>query len=338
MKLLFLSICGKLNEPEETKYINLYLASLVKNVVPYFEKIKVILLTTYAMDDKQNSLLQKRIDEFGLHDIVELKTIDDMELPEKSLNCIKSIDWFNRIGIHMNILFDFSKKYNFFDADWIFHVDTDSEFLSDFNDCIKNINNLVSTNQFILLSLAGDSYPPHIYYNGIEYKFEEPLRANFYENDGTDHISYYMKVNEIKMKEDDHRLTTDKVVFCPAQMKIRNDFVGLSRQAANIVNFNWIAAHYPQNFKDNGSLQKIWEHKNFDDIEIRINYHMGGTVQEVVHNGTLPLTRIYLPGYSHAVLHHSSGWFQNHFIDRSIESLNAKFQDMKHIWENDYII
>lgn len=346
MKLLFLSICGKLGEPEETKYINLYLASLAKFVVPKFET-KVILLTTYKIEDLENSLLKTRIKEFNLQDIVELKTINDLELPEKSLEIINSIDWFNRIGLHMNILFDYAKRYNFFEADWIFHADTDGEFLENFSECVNTINELKKVNSSIVVSLAGDSYPVNIVKDGREYLFDEPVRVNFYDEENVKRPSTSIIVVDTELRDDDHRRKYKTAVFSPAQMKVRNDFVGISREATKLTTFNWVFAYYNYDFKDNGPIQNFWPDKAYKVLEdgrevevlmpeLQLNYHMGGMLQYKLHSNELPITRVQLPGYTHAFTHHSSGWFQNHFIDRSIESLNSKFEDTKHIWESDY--
>jgi hypothetical protein len=52
MKLLFLSTCGKTKEPEDTAYINLYLASLKRHVVPHYD-VKVILFNN-ALNQNSN--------------------------------------------------------------------------------------------------------------------------------------------------------------------------------------------------------------------------------------------------------------------------------------------
>ena len=346
MKLLFLSVCGKLDEPEDTKYINLYLASLKQNVVPYFD-VKVILLTTYKIENLQESLLQKQIDEYGLSDIIELKTINELELPEKSLTYIKTVNWFNRIGIHMNVLYDYSSRYNFFNADWIFHVDTDSEFLENFQTCITTINELKKVHPRIVISLAGDSYPSNIVSGSTEYVFTEVARANFYEGDGADKQDNFVVIDEKEMREDDHRRKYNSMVFSPSQMKVRNDFVGISREASSIANFNWVFMYYHEQFKDNGPLQTMWPDKalKLDDNnklyevpvpQIHINYHMGGMLQYKLHSNEVDIVRVQLPGYTHAVHHYSSGWFNGNFIERSLETLNSKYQDTKEIWNKDY--
>lgn len=349
MKLLFLSICGKLNEPEETKYINLYLASLAKFVVPYFENVKVILLTTYNIDNIENSLLQKRINEFGLCDIVELKTIYDMELPEKSLDRIQRLGWFDRIGVHMNILFDFSKKYNFFDADWVFHIDTDTEFLQNFETCIKSINELKKAHPRILISLAGDSYPVNIVNEDKEYLFKEPKRINFYdENADVETHSNFITVEEQVMRDDDHRRKYTAPMFSPAQMKVRNDFVGISREATNTTHYNWVFMYVDFDFNYSEKFKTFWPDKGIKiqsdgtQVEvpmpkIHINYHMGGTLQYRLHSNEVDIARVQLPGYTHAVSHYSSGWFNGTFLDRCFNTLKEKHLDTQHIWETDYL-
>jgi len=348
MKILLLSICGKLNEPEETRFINLYLASLKKHVVPFFDT-KVILLTTYKIEDMSSSLLKKRIDEFGLSNVVVLKTIDDMELPEKSLNYIKTIDWFNRIGIHMNVLFDYAKKYNFFDADWTFHVDTDSEFFVDFSNCINSIQELRKIYPRIIVTLAGDAYPPYVVQTPYEYIFDSPARVNFYENDGANYHSNAIEVIKKELRQEDHRRKFDHAVFCPPQMKVRNDFVGLSREACEYSNYNWVFMNYNYNFKDKGPIQDLWPDKaikidtNGNETEIKmpqihLNYHMGGMLLYKLVSNEINIIKVQLPGYSHAVCHYGSGWFSGIFIERAVEALHAKFSDTKEIWEKDYLL
>jgi len=346
MKLLFLSVCGKLNEPEETNYVNLYLASLKKNVVPFFDT-KVILLTTYKIEDIESSLLKKRIGEYGLSDVVELKTIYDLELPEKSIEVLDNIDWFSRIGIHMNILYDYSKKYSFFEADWIFHVDTDCEFLENFEKSICNINFLRMVHPRVMITLAGDSYPVNIVHGDTEYVFTQPKRINFYEDENIIRPSTQIVIQEKTMREEDHRRKYTTSVFSPYQMKVRNDFVGISKEMVYAADFNWVFMYYDYKFKDGGPIQNFWPDKAFKQNEngllyeipmpeIHINFHMGGMLQYTIHSGELDVIRVQLPAYTHAVQHYSSGWFNGNFMERSLESLQEKYQDTKEVWEKDY--
>jgi hypothetical protein len=346
MKLLFLSVCGKLDEPEETNYINLYLASLKKNVIPFFE-IKVILLTTYKIENIESSLLKKRIDEYELSDIVELKTIYDLELPEKSLEVVNTMDWFSRIGVHMNILYDYSKRHSFFSADWIFHVDTDCEFLENFEKSISNINLLRIIHPRVIITLSGDSYPMNITHGDTEYVFTQPKRINFYDDENVTRPSTQVVIQEKMMREEDHRRNYKSSVIFPYQMKVRNDFVGISKEMVYSADFNWVFMHYDYKFKDNGPIQTFWPDKAFkqnaDGLlyeipmpEIHVNFHMGGMLQYTVHSGELDVIRIQLPSYTHAVQHYSSGWFNGNFIERSLETLNSKYQETKEIWNADY--
>lgn len=347
MKLVFLSMCGKLDEPEETKYINLYLASLKKYVVPFFET-KVILFTTYKIDNIHDNLIVKRIKEFDLQDIVVLKTLETIDLPQKSIDLIKDVNWFNRIGIHMNVLFDYAKRNNFFDADWIFHADTDSEFLENFQVCMNSLNEAKQVDNRVLITLSGDAFPVHMVCNNYQYVFDEPERINFYDEQNVKPQTTEITVKKNEIGINDHRRDSKKAYFAPAQMKVRNDFVGMSRQAAESANFNWVFAYYPYDFKDNGPVKDFWpdkaikidENGNEEEVpmpQIHINYHMGGMLQYKLHSNEVYMTRIQLPGYQYMMLHHSSGWFQNHFMDRCMESLNTKFKDTKHIWESDYL-
>jgi hypothetical protein len=348
MKVLILSVCGKLNEPEETKYLNLYFASLKKYVVPFFET-KVVLLTTYKIENLEDSLLRKRIKEFELDDVVSLHTIDDLQLPIKSLEIIKSYDWFSRIGMHMNILYDYAKLNNFFDADWIFHTDTDSEFLQDFSSCLNSLNELKKVEPGIFISLAGDAWPPSIIYEGTEYLIKQPDRVDFYDEETVRRQEFIVKIEERRLPEDDYRKKQNHITFSPAQMKIRNDFVGMSRRAADVCQFNWSTAYFPtHNFHESEPFDKFWPQKAIrieeqgtdvrivDVPKIHINYHMGGMLLYKFQNNELPVTKIQFQGYSRMMLHHSSGWFQSHYTERSLESLNANYSDTKEIWNKDF--
>lgn len=346
MKLLLLSIAGKVDEPEDTRYINIFFASLKKYVVPYFDT-KVILHSTFAADSAENSLLWKRAKEFGLEDVVVIKHLHEMELPEKSLNYLKTVGWFNRIGLNMNMLFDYAKKYDYFGADWIFHTDTDIEFLENFKVCMESIEKLKEAHNRIVISLAGDSYPYYIINNGYEYKFEDAPRANFYEGDGVEKAQVFLSVKKTKLAERDHRNKFTKPIFTVIQMKTRNDFVGISREAAEVANFNWIATHFPYDFQDKGDIQEFWPTQAIktnengkveivDMPDIRLNFHMGYMVQYRLHSNEIDIARVQLPGYTKMAKHYSSGWFNGTFLQRSKESLESKFPEYKDVWDKDY--
>ena len=133
MKLLLLSLCGRDNADEDVRYLNLYLASLRRHVIPHFDT-RVLLFSTFNAKERT----QARIDAFGLTPYIDVRRIDDMELPSEALTALTRLSHFSKIGIHMNMLFDYAKQQNFFDADWVFHTDTDLEFLPNFSSHITD--------------------------------------------------------------------------------------------------------------------------------------------------------------------------------------------------------
>jgi len=170
VKLLFLSACGKTKEAEDNGYINLYLASLKQYIVPHFD-VKVILFNNALNQNSSESQTFQRVKEFGLEHIVEVKNMYEMGLPQESVNFLDNLHWFGKIGINMNMLFDYAKMNNFFDADWVFHFDTDLEFLPNFKDVLMSIDEVRKVNNEVMITAGGDTYPYNIRYKDTEFIF-----------------------------------------------------------------------------------------------------------------------------------------------------------------------
>lgn len=348
MKLLFLSTCGKTKEAEDNGYINLYLASLKKYVVPHYD-VKVILFNNALNEHSQESQTWQRVKEFGLENVVEVKNVYEMDLPQKSVDFLKDLYWFSKIGINMNMLFDYSKRNGFFGADWIFHFDTDLEFLPNFKDVLSRIQPLADAGN-VMITAAGDNYPYNIRYQNIEFIFDEPTRIDIYNEETINHNFGLrnLTVNRRESATDGSRYDgSEKLFFNLQQQKIRNDFVGMSRNTANHWVFNWVGCHYPNNYepiaflKDNEDahlLKKLWDEKVGQNFELTVNHDKGSVPQFFLQGSNHNVTKVQVRGYEDMARHYSSGWYNvTTFRSFAEQRLREDYQDTQHIWEKDYL-
>lgn len=349
MKLLFLSPCGKTKEAEDNGYINLYLASLKRYVVPHFD-VKVILFNNALTQNSSESQTFQRVKEFGLENVVEVKNMYELGLPQASIDFLDSLHWFGKIGINMNMLFDYSRNNNFFDADWIFHFDTDLEFLPNFKDVLLGIDEVKKVNSEVIITAAGDNYPYNMRYKETEFIFDEPPRINIYDTSTiTHHFSIRnLKVNRRKNESDSSAYQhNEKLVFNLQQQKIRNDFVGYSKDAAKSHNFNWVGCHYPNNFepighlKDNEDaklLKQLWDEKSSLNFQFTVNHDKGSLPQFFLQGSSHNVIKIQVRGYSDMAKHYSSGYYEETTFRKHAEQrLNEDYKDTQNIWEKDYL-
>lgn len=348
MKLLFLSACGRTKESEDNAYINLYLASLKKHVVPYFD-VKVILFNNALTEKSSESLTFQRVKEFGLENVVEVKNMYEMGLPEESVKFLDSLHWFGKIGINMNMLFDYSKMHNFFDAEWIFHFDTDLEFLPNFEKVLTSINEVRKLNPQIIISAGGDTYPYNFRYKELEFIFDEPTRVNIYDASTLSHhfSTRNLRVNRRTEGSDvEAYINNERLVFNLQQQKVRNDFVGYSLEAAKRNIFNWVACYYPDRFEptqraENAEneklLKKLWDEKGSADLQLIINHNFGSLPQFFLQGSGHDNIKIQVRGYQDMARHFCSGWFESSsFKQVSEKRLKEEYSDTQHIWESDY--
>jgi len=349
MKLLFLSPCGKTKEAEDNGYINLYLASLKKYVVPHFD-VKVILYNNALNQNSNESLTWQRVKDFGLENVVEVKNMYEMELPEESIKFLDGLHWFGKIGINMNMLFDYAKKNNFFDADWVFHFDTDLEFLPNFEKVLLGIDEVRKVNSEVIITAAGDNYPYNMRYKEVEFIFDEPPRINIYDPSTiTHHFSVRnLKVNR-RTNESDAIISNynENLIFTLQQQKIRNDFVGYSKESARSHIFNWVGCHYPSKFepighlKDNEDakfLKQLWDEKASSSFQFTINHDKGSLPQFFLQGSNHNAIKVQVRGYSDMAKHYSSGYYEETtFRKHSEQRLKENYTDTQHIWEKDYL-
>jgi len=349
-KILLLSLCGRDKEQEDPSYLHLFLASLKKYVIPFYDT-KVILLDTSDIEDVSKSRTQELINDYGLEQIVDLRTIYMFGLPDESVQFLERAHWSGKIGMHMNLLMDYARKKDFYDAEWIIHTDTDIEFLDDFNTKLEGFSGLLDTNPEMIISLVGDAYYNNIRYKGTEFKFVGPKRVDLYDVDTLSMYCSHMTV-DVARGRDHYKTNLDNVVLNVHQQKIRNDFVCLSREYASRWGhvLNWVACGYPDKLKPvDGSLNEDqkelrgWYEEFIDDTFIlRINMDKGGWIQYLLKEGNEPgfcdVTSIQLPPYSTMAKHYSSGWLMgDHFLSRSANTLQDKFSEYKTIWEKDLV-
>jgi len=342
-KILILSMAGLMDLPEETRPLHVYFASLKECVVPHYDT-KVILYNSSVTSEHTNRL----VIEYGLEDVVEVKQLEDMELPERSYEFMKSVDyWGNRIGLVMNMMFDYAKNRHFFGARWIFQTDTDIEFLPNFSEVLAATESMRMINPALVLTQAGDVYEYNIVVGENVGHFKAPRRLELYnQNDPLEPNWQSFKFTPQKTN------TTGPLYghFNTQQLKTRNDFVGLTQEAAFRTNFNWIHAvsfikihnatgfeikNYATSELEAQFPDQVWqlENKNFG---IGINKDKGSLVVYELHSGIHNLIQIQLAG-AHSMMNHiNGGWTNDHYNPRALSCLSSKYPQYQHIWSQDY--
>lgn len=349
MKLLFLSTCGKTKEAEDNGYINLYLASLKRHVVPFFD-VKVILFNNALNQNSNESLTWQRVKDFGLENVVEVKNMYEMGLPNESLAFLDNMHWFGKIGVNMNMLFDYVKMNGFFDADWVFHFDTDLEFLPNFQKVLLAIDEVKKVNSEVMITAGGDNYPYNIRYKELEFIFDEPTRMNLYDASTINH-NYNLRNLKVNRRNDssDSKVyeNEDKLFFNLQQQKIRNDFIGYSIEAAKRNVFNWISCHYPNKFEpvahlenneDAKLLYNLWKEKVGEGLQLTVSHDKGSLPQFFLQGSNHNVIKIQVRGYEDMARHYSSGWYDvTTFRSFAEKRLREQYQDTQDIWERDYL-
>ena len=141
----------------------------------------------------------------------------------------------------------------------------------------------------------------------------------------------------------------EKLIFEPEHLKIRNDFVGMSRDAANATLFNWITTdgglwtkeqkESQQPNEDQATVDALWaQHEAQTPLPLRIGLHRdkGGAILYDIKDGVHQLTWIQLRGYADMARHYSSGWAENqNFLERSRKTLEQSYAEMNSVWQHD---
>lgn len=333
-KILIMSIGGKTNEPEDLKTLHLYFLSLKKNVVPFF-KTRVILYNCSTESTKTKELVEL----YGLSDVVQVRRIDEMELPEKSYEFMETVPyWESRIGLIMNMMFDFAKTKNFYNARWIFQTDTDIEFLPNFADTLETLEHLSAINPRIVISQAGDVYEYSVGVSNRLGYFKLPKRLNFYSKDVQNFENNWAEYRFTEFTEEGMRAMTrnNSISFNTLQQKIRNDFIGMSVEAANRVEFNWIHANsMVPIIGAKGFMNEEWSLEN-PDAYVSINSDKGSLVAYELFAAKYGVTHVQLEGNNVMSNHINAGWCADHYDPRALTSLNKYYEEYKEIWSKDF--
>ena len=331
-KILIMSIGGKTDLPEDLKTLHLYLLSLKKNVVPFFDT-KVILYNCSTESTKTKELVKL----YGLSNIVKVVRIDDMELPNRSFEFMKTITyWEARIGLIMNMLFDYALFRNFYNSEWIFQTDTDIEFLDNFKETLETVSLMKKINNKIVISQAGDVYEYSICADNKLGYFKLPRRLNLYDiNDVLETNWEQYKLTEYTGEGTNGR-NSNSVGFNTLQQKIRNDFFGMTFEAALDTKFNWIhAVSYIPIIDAKGFVNTEWSLEN-PEARISINADKGSLVAYELFAAKYGLTHIQLQGFNVMSNHINAGWCHDHYDPRALTSLNKYYTEYKEIWSKDF--
>jgi hypothetical protein len=345
-KLVLLSTFGRENKPEDLAYLDIYLLSLKKHVVPHFD-VKVVLLYTGGGNLEKT---EERISHLELNNVIMLKKINEMDLPEQSLNFWRKQPWFHKVGLNMNLLFDYAKRNDYFGAEWVIHVDTDLEFMPDFKQIFDKVDSLREFNPNILVTVAGDTFDYHFKHKNKEYILTDPTRIKWYDESG-ETLKHTFVYRNVKIEEKPERSLDsadfDKVVFNIQQQKIRNDFIIMPKVTANQYGseFNWISYYYPSDFKavdetkpEQVELQKLYE-ENYKDsnVKISVNNDKGSTVQLFMQGGEHTITKLQLSADDKMIRHYGSGWYLGvNFIKGSYASLKKDYSEYEYLFEPDF--
>ena len=333
MKILIMSIGGKTDLPEDLKTLHLYLLSLKKNIVPFFN-VKVILYNCSTESVKTKELIEL----YGLSDVVEVRRIDDMQLSDRSYKFMEQTTyWESRIGLIMNMMFDFAHHKQFYNANWIFQTDTDIEFLPNFASSLDTLELLKPINNKIVVSQAGDVYEYSISVSDKLGYFKLPRRINFYDTaDNLENDWAEYRLTEFTDEGMRSLTKNNSVSFNTLQQKIRNDFIGMTIEAARCVNFNWI--HANSTIPIIGAKGFIDENWTLEDstANISINADKGSLVAYELFQGKYNVTHIQLQGHNVMSNHINAGWCADHYDPRALVSLNENYSEYKEIWLKDF--
>lgn len=356
MKLLFLSTCGKSNEPEDAAYLDLFLASFKKHVADQYD-CYMLLFSTFDVENPKTGIIQQRANAMGLEGIVDVRGLRDMNLSTQAYEFMRGQSWYSNIGLNMNMLYDYAKMYGFFDAQWIFHTDTDIEFLPNFSSFLETIHPLTALNSKVMITLAGDAYPYNFYYKNKEYILESPKRIFIYDPEhtiGKNRYSYQKKTFRLNPNRSHPRQNDHLLIFNIEQQKVRNDFVGMSRGTAEEFPFNWVSSGYgeylqvsdPENTTpEELEIEALWnEHRANSTLPLHMNLSQdkGAEVQYQLQSDRTGILRLQLRGYKDMAKHFSSGYVDmfrvagENFRQYSHRRLREDYMEWESVWSQDY--
>lgn len=349
-KILILTSFGKTDEPEETKLLHLYLASLKKHVVPYYD-VKAILLNNFKIESCDTCQTTQQIKDYGLENVVEVKSIYEMGLSEKAIKYIEDLGAYVSVGAKLNLLFDYAKRHSFFDASWIFHVDSDSEFQENFSKFLEAFDAFPDNKRVITVS--GDVHHSQIGTNEVNYTIQQADRVYIYDELTIPDHAFDATKKKITKGEVHDPAGRCGLRISPSKTKVRNDFVGFDRSFAESYSVNWLIEYYPldcqgidnhysKNNKTEADLELISLLKN-TNFKYEFTNDKGGEFEFLLKSGTaLCCFRFELPPQRYMTMHIGGGWQPEdswsggNFIDRASKILLEEYDEYKHIWQTDW--
>lgn len=336
MTLLFLSMAGRMNQPEDVRVLHLFFASLKEQVLPFFT-VKVLLLNTSTTSDQTQAL----VDSYGLSDVVDVRRLTEMELPSEAIDEFNVWEKTNPIPFHlatgwlMNLMFDYAKRFDFFGADWVFHTDSDIEFMESFPSTLNQISGLTSIHPKMFISIAGDAGEESLYCcDGMDgeppakIRLDAPSRKNMY----TDEPPFLVWRKKIEKPPAMSKLPFN---YTARYLKVTNFFVAMSRAAAHSVIFDWAITSTsipatPSGIVEGGCLGSI-----------EVNADRGNLVLYDLQYGKYDILHIQLPlewKTPIMVKHYASGWLRQMQEyggwRKGYQVLAEKYPQYKSIWSS----
>lgn len=331
-KLLFLSITGNKFSDENPRYLNAFFASFKKHVLPYFDCKILLFDTSNYSEDIKLSKTQEKINDYELSSVIKLFNVDTIGIKNEAFSFLKECDWFHGIGHVMNTIFDKAKKNHFFECDWVFHTDTDVAFSKNFKDFVVSMELLKKTHEKILISVAGDAYPAIVKNNEFQIQINPPERVslfdeNFIFSHGLNSVKATLQVSK---NIDALNHFPNKISVYPPQYKIRNDFFGMSKQAAASINPNWVSYNIPEEFSETISEVSAFSSNDKGTIvfyDIKEGFKFGYNDCFHIQVPTEYLHTHFASGLSGA---------KDNFIEKSFDYLNSEFLECESLWKKDY--
>lgn len=371
-KLLFLTPFGRTNEPEDARWMHLYFSSLKEHVIPFYDT-KVVLLCNYKLDEgvlSDQSMTYQQIKDYGLEDVVILKTIYEMNLSDKAIKFLHDLGVYISVGAKKNLLFDYARQNKFFDADWIFSTDSDIEFQSNFNEILSAIDNIPFSTK--LITIAGDVSYTYITKKNNNYVhsylIEQADRVYLYNDDTIPNEAYTATKKKVTLTKS-HVVNesstpgnsdeyADVIYVSPPTTKVRPDFVGFSRWFADSKpDVNWVNESFmlgPRGMQvsgesltdDDKSLLSDW-FSSPNNVDLTFGGDKGSTFEFELKKGSYFTFRIDLPPMAYMIYHYGGGWgtyattedkeqHKSAFFEATRTNLPKHYSKYKSIWVNDW--
>lgn len=364
-KILILTSFGTTDAPEETKLLHLYLCSLKRHVLPHYD-VKVVLLNNFKIESSETCLTSNLVKEYGLEDVVIVKSIYDMGLSQKAISYLVDLGWYLSGGAKLNLLFDYAEKHNFFDADWLFWTDSDGQFEANFHELLEAYDTMPVPQR--LITIAGDTQITRITHKGNTYVVSQNDRVNLYDDDSIPSMAKDATKRKITKHPEGSREDTTIRIY-PQKLKVRNDFVGMDKHFFRCLgktkHINWLFENYPEELSDANLYTTIGkcnlEELNTTDVDSEflsllnemgsrgVNFDFsldkGGFFEFTLKTGSpdyYPCARFEVPIANFMWTHFGGGWNSPDFSVGGVNLINAStsclptYPEYADVWKKDW--